>query len=97
MPYVLIRNKEVIENKIIDLSRYLNLSNPSFNSFLEWILDLRKSLSIPHTLKELIDDDSIFKIMSVMALNDPSTGTNPIQLNESDFLQLYQNSFEGKL
>jgi len=97
MPYVLLRNKEVIENKITDLSRYLNLSNPSFNSFLDWILNLRKSLSIPHTLKELIDDDSNFEKMSIMAFKDPSTGTNPIQLNESDFLQLYQNSFEGKL
>ena len=97
MPYVLIRNKQAIENKIIDLSRYLNLSNPSFNSFLNWILDLRKSLSIPHTLKELIGDDSNFKQMSVMALNDPSTGSNPIKLNENDFLQLYQNSFEGLL
>ena len=97
MPYVLIRNKEAIENKIMDLSRYLNLSNPSFNSFLDWILDLRKSLSIPHTLKELIGDDSNFEKMSVMALNDPSTATNPIKLNEKDFLKLYKSSFEGKL
>jgi Alcohol dehydrogenase, class IV len=97
MPYVLIRNKEAIENKIMDLSRYLNLSNPSFNSFLDWILDLRKSLSIPHTLKELIGDDSNFEKMSVMALNDPSTATNPIKLNENDFLKLYKSSFEGKL
>ena len=97
MPYVLLRNKEAIENKIVDLSRYLNLSNPSFNSFLDWILDLRKSLSIPHTLKELIDDDSNFENMSIMAFKDPSTGTNPVKLNENDFLQLYQYSFEGKL
>ena len=97
MPYVLLRNKKVIENKIIDLSRYLNLSNPSFNSFLDWILDLRKLLSIPHTLKELIDDNSNFEKMSVMALNDPSTSSNPIKLNEDDFLKLYQDSFEGKL
>jgi len=97
MPYVLIRNKEAIENKIVDLSRYLNLSNPSFNSFLDWILDLRKSLSIPHTLKELIDDDSNFEKMSVMALNDPSTSSNPIKLNEKEFFKLYQNSYEGIL
>ena len=97
MPYVLLRNKKVIENKITDLSRYLNLSNPSFNSFLDWILDLRKLLSIPHTLKELIDDNSNFEKMSVMALNDPSTSSNPIKLNENDFLKLYQDSFEGKL
>ncbi len=97
MPYVLIRNREAIENKIVDLSRYLNLSNPSFNSFLDWILDLRKSLSIPHTLKELIDDDSNFEKMSVMALNDPSTSSNPIKLNEKEFFKLYQNSYEGIL
>ena len=97
MPYVLVRNKESIENKILDLCRYLNLSNPSFNSFLDWILDLRKSLSIPHTLKELIEDDSNFEKMSVMALNDPSTSSNPIKLNEKDFLKLYQNSYEGIL
>ena len=97
MPYVLVRNKESIQNKILDLSRYLNLPNPSFNSFLDWVLDLRKSLSIPHTLKELIEDDSNFEKMSVMALNDPSTASNPIKLYEKDFLKLYQNSYEGIL
>ena len=97
MPYVLLRNKEVIENKIIDLSRYLNLPQPSFNTFLDWILELRKSLSIPHTLKELIDDESNFEKMSVMAFNDPSTGSNPIELNDKDFLKLYQQSFDGIL
>ena len=97
MPYVLIRNKEVIENKIIDLSRYLNLSQPSFNTFLDWVLELRKSLSIPHTLKELIDDESNFEKMSVMAFNDPSTGGNPIQLTDKDFLQLYRDAYNGKL
>ena len=97
MPYVLLRNKEVIENKIIDLSRYLNLPQPSFNTFLDWVLELRKSLSIPHTLKELIDDESNFEKMSVMAFNDPSTGSNPIELNDKDFLKLYQQSFNGIL
>ena len=42
MPYVLLKNKEIIENKIISLSRYINLSNYTFDSFIEWILDLRK-------------------------------------------------------
>jgi len=97
MPYVLLRNKEAIENKIIELSRYLNLLNPSFNSFLDWIIELRKSLSIPHSLKELIDDDSKFEQMSLMAFNDPSTGSNPIKLNKNDFLKLYQKSFDGIL
>ena len=97
MPYVLKINRKSIEEKIISLSRYLNLKEQTFDGFMNWILDLREQLSIPHTLKELINDDSKFAEMSIMAKDDPSTGGNPIQLESSDFLDLYINSYEGKL
>ena len=97
MPYVLKRNQSAIEEKIISLSRYLDLIDPSFESFMKWIIELRKDLGIPHTLKDLIQDDSKLNQMSKMALNDPSTGGNPIKLNQDDFLQLYINSFDGKI
>jgi alcohol dehydrogenase class IV len=97
MPYVLKRNQSSIENKIVNLSRYLNLPNHSFDGFIKWILDLRKDIGIPHTLKDLINDNSKFDEMSKMALQDPSTVGNPIVLNQEDFLQLYKNSFEGNL
>ena len=97
MPYVLIKNKEVIEDKIINLSRYLNLKNESFNTFIEWILEMRRELNIPHTLKELIKEDNLLEKMSEMAFSDPSTSTNPLELNKDDFLKLYQDSFNGSL
>ena len=97
MPYALKANKASIEKKLISLSRYLGLSNQTFEGFMEWILNLRKSLSIPHTLKELIKEDIKFEQMSKMALADPSTGGNPIKFNESDFLKLYRDSYDGKL
>ena len=97
MPYVLKRNEEAIKSKITDLSRYLNLPNPSFQSFLDWIIDLRKLLNIPHTLNDLIHEDSKLEAMSEMAFNDPSTASNPIKLEKNDFLNLYKNSFEGLL
>ena len=97
MPYVLKRNKKVIEEKIISLSRYLNLEDQTFEGFMNWILYLRKELSIPHTLKELIQDDSKFEEMSKMAKNDPSTGGNPIPLEIKDFYNLYKDSFSGIL
>ena len=97
MPYVLLRNKSVIEEKIISLTRYINLPQNTFDSFMNWILELRKSLDVPHTLKDLIEDDSKFEKMSVIALNDPSTGSNPIELTQEDFLQLYKDSFNGIL
>ena len=97
MPYVLKRNEDAIKDKITDLSKYLNLPNPSFQSFLDWIIDLRKLLNIPHTLNDLIHEDSQLEVMSEMAFNDPSTASNPIKLEKNDFLNLYKNSFEGLL
>tara|TARA_Y100000590_G_scaffold63649_1_gene68304 strand:- start:140 stop:1288 length:1149 start_codon:yes stop_codon:yes gene_type:complete len=97
MPYVLKKNRPAIEDKIVSLSRYLNLSHPSFDSFMKWILELRKDLKIPHTLKELINDNSKFEQMSIMAMNDPSTSGNPIKFDDKNFLQLYKDSFEGIL
>ena len=97
MPYVLLKNKKGIENRIESLARYINLPNPNFDGFMKWILDLRSNLEVPHTLKELIKDDKKFDEMSVMAFNDPSTGGNPIQLDDKDFLQLYKDAYNGKL
>ena len=97
MPYVLKRNKTVIEEKIISLSRYLNLEDQTFEGFMNWILYLRKELLIPHTLKDLIQDDSKFEEMSKMAKNDPSTGGNPITLEINDFYNLYKDSYSGIL
>ena len=97
MPYVLERNREAIEEKMIAVAKYLDLKNLSFDGFMHWILDLRKELKIPHTLKELINDNSKLEEMSKMALKDPSTGGNPIPLTQENFLELYKNSYEGKL
>ena len=97
MPYVLERNREAIEEKIIRIAKYLSLENSTFEGFIKWILELRKALQIPHTLKELINDNSRLEEMSKMALNDPSTGGNPISLTQNDFFDLYKNSYDGKL
>jgi len=96
MPYVLKFNQSQIEERIFFLSKYIDLENQSFDGFLQWILDLRKQLAIPHTLKDLnINFD--FDKLSKMALVDPSTSTNPLDLNEDDMKALYVSSYEGNL
>ena len=97
MPYVLQYNKKGIEEKIIDIARYINLKSATFNNFMDWILELRSNLNIPHTLSEIIDDDKNLEKMSLMAFNDPSTSTNPIPVNAEDFLKMYINAFKGDL
>ena len=97
MPYVLTFNKKLIEKRIVSICDYLNLDK-SFESFLNWILDLRKELDIPHKLSDVIDSNKInIDKLSKMALEDPSTSTNPKEMTIDDMKILYEYSISGKL
>ncbi len=97
MPYVLTFNKKLIEKRIVSICDYLNLDK-SFESFLNWILDLRKELNIPHKLSDVIDSNKInIDKLSKMALEDPSTSTNPKEMTIDDMKILYEYSISGKL
>ena len=98
MPYVLTFNKDVIEKKIIKICDYLELNDRTFDGFINWILDLRKKLDMPHKLSEIIDEkDFDIDRLSKMALADPSTGGNPKKLTEADMKLMYQHSMSGEL
>ena len=98
MPYVLTYNKDVIEKKIIKICDYLEFKDCSFNSFIQWVLDLRKTLDMPHKLSEVIDEkDFDIDRLSKMALADPSTSGNPKKLTENDMKIMYQHSMTGEL
>ena len=97
MPYVLTFNKSFIEKKIVSICDYLDLKK-NFNSFLDWIIDLRKDLHIPHKLSDVIEVNKIdLDKLSKMALEDPSTSTNPKKMKIDDMKILYEYSISGKL
>ena len=97
MPYVLTFNKSVIENKIVSICNYLNLNN-TFESFLEWILNLRKDLNIPHKLSDVMDCSEIdLEKLSLMAFEDPSTGSNPKKITQENLKEMYKKSISGEL
>ena len=97
MPYVLTYNKKFIEKRIVSICDFLGLKK-DFKSFLDWILELRKELNIPHALSEVISEDKFdLEMLSKMALEDPSTATNPRLLNLEDMKKLYDHSMKGNL
>ena len=84
-------------SRIVSICDYLNLDK-SFDSFLNWILNLRKELNIPHKLSDVIEVKNInIEKLSKMALEDPSTTTNPKKLTIDDMKILYEHSISGKL
>ena len=97
MPYVLTFNKSSIEKKIVSICDYLDLKK-NFESFLEWILDLRSNLNIPNKLSDIMDCTKInLDQLSQMALEDPSTSGNPKKVNKDDLKKMYEYSISGKL
>ena len=97
MPYVLTFNKKEISERIVSICNYLDLEE-SFESFIKWIMDLRKEFNIPHKLTDVIDEEKIdLNKLSEMAFEDPSTGGNPKKLTKEDMKTMYQHSISGEL
>ena len=97
MPYVLERNRSAIEDRATDLARFLNLTNPSLDSLLKWVLELREQIEIPHTLADIGVNDSHIEELSQMAAVDPTVGGNPIALGVEDMASLYANAISGNI
>jgi alcohol dehydrogenase class IV len=97
LPYVLAFNRSAVEPKVTRLAAYLGLPNPSFDSFLDWILELRRETGVPHTLRDFgVGDEHIDK-MAAMAEVDPPAASNPVPITAADCAQLYRNALAGTL
>ncbi len=97
MPYVLAFNRPAIEDKMTGLAAYIGMRNPSFQAVLDWILELRETIGIPHTLADLGVTEAQVDELTAKAVVDPSGGTNPVPLNESNLAQLYRDAISGTL
>ena len=97
MPYVMDFNRDAIAKRMKRLARYLGLKNSSFDGVMEWTLEFRKSLNIPHTARELGVEESRLDELSEMAANDPTAGGNPIKVGAAEMKQMYQAALEGRI
>ena len=95
LPYALKQNESAIEQKMIKLCEYLNIKNPSTTSFIDFILDLREKLKIPHTLKEAKISNERASEIGGLAYNDPSTSTNAKKIDANDLTALFLAAFDG--
>jgi alcohol dehydrogenase class IV len=97
MPYVLAWNRPAIDGKLGRLAAYLGLPEHSFDGVQDWVLSLRKQVGIPHTLAGIGVEEQHARPFAPQALNDPSTGGNPMPMTERDFEQLYLCCIRGEL
>jgi alcohol dehydrogenase class IV len=97
MPYVVKFNREAIEEKVVRLARWLNLRVPTFDGFMQWTLDLRREIGIPHTLAELGVKVEHLDKFAEMAAVDPTAGGNPIKVGMLEMRKMYDAAVSGRL
>ncbi len=78
MPYVLAYNRPATDERLSRLAGFAGLPHASFDALLEWVLQLREQLSIPHSLRDIgVTDDQLDRLAH-MAEADPSAAGNPL-------------------
>ena len=97
MPYVLRFNRPAIEDRVVRLARYLDLPDVSFEGFVNWTLQLREVVGIPHTTAELGMTEPECAAFAPSAAADPTAATNPIPLTEEILEALYRKALVGDL
>ena len=95
-PYVLVFNRRAIEDKVKRLAAYIGL-RPSFRAFLDFVLELREQIGIPHTLQGLKVDDSKVDTIVKMAPEDPTAGGNPVKLDRRAARTIFMRALEGRI
>ena len=96
MPYVLVFNKKAIEDRIVRLAAYIGLK-PRFRAFLDFVLELRAEIGVPHTLAGLNVDDAKADQIVEMAPKDPTAGGNPVKLDKRGARTILNRALQGRL
>jgi alcohol dehydrogenase class IV len=97
MPYVLVYNAPVIADKLARLAAYLGLRQASAAAVLDWVLELRAAIGIPHTLGDIGVSEEHAAEFAPAARADPSTPSNPRPIDAAGFETLYRNAIRGTL
>jgi alcohol dehydrogenase class IV len=97
MPYVLVWNRAAIDAKMERLAAYLGLAKHSFEGVLEWVLDLRQTIGIPHTLADIGVKAEHAATFAPQAFADLCTGGNPVKIDTKQFETLYMNCIRGEM
>jgi alcohol dehydrogenase len=94
MPYVLAFNRPAIEARIVRLAGYLDLER-SFAAFLDWVLELRREVGVPHTLAGLEVRLDQGDLIAEMAIHDPTAGGNPVALTKDAARRIFEAAASG--
>jgi alcohol dehydrogenase len=97
LPYVITFNRTAIEDKTDVITRVLDLPARGYEGFLDWVLQMRRDLGIPHSLADIGVSADKAAIIGREAAIDPSAAGNPIPVDAAQLERIFRAAVEGKL
>jgi alcohol dehydrogenase class IV len=97
LPYVMQFNRPAIEYRLTPVAQALGLRRGTFAAVLDWVLQLRERLGIPHDLAALGVGLDRAEDIGRLAAIDPSAAGNPLPVSTHDLAQLFSDAVTGRL
>lgn len=97
LPYVMRHNESALAGKMDLLGRVLNLGQADFSGVLDWVLRFREKMGIAHKLGDIGVADDRMADIAAMAMDDPSTGGNPLPMTADAYAHILEAAFAGRV
>jgi alcohol dehydrogenase class IV len=96
MPYVLAYNRPMVDRGIAEVAQSLGIAG-GFDGFLNWVLELRSQLAIPHTIAALKVTEESLDHLAQEAFLDPNTPDNPRPADAAAMRRILAAALHGSL
>jgi alcohol dehydrogenase class IV len=97
LPYVMVFNRGAITEKADLIARVLDLPTRGFEGLMACVLEMRRTLGIPHTLAAIGVSTGNAEIIGREAAIDPSAAGNPIPLDAVILERIFRSAVAGGL
>ena len=95
LPYGLLQNARYLDGKLGRLCSALGTDREDAAGLVDFLIEFRRGLGVPHTLAELDIDLSDAREIGLRALDDPSTATNAAPVDADDLEALFRAAVTG--
>jgi len=97
LPYVMRHNRAAITEKSEVIARLLGLETPGHDALFDWVLELRRTLGIPHSLAVIGVDAGKTSVIGEQAARDPSAAGNPTPVDAATLGHIFRAAVAGDL
>lgn len=98
LPYCMLFNRPVIEEKARRIARHLELPRQDFTGLLDWVLEQRSALGVPHCLADVPACSGLdARALAPVALADSAMGGNPRPATMDEMTALIERARSGRV